>query len=193
MANWIITLTNLLFTLVAILKSRIGALSQSSFFFFYYTGVIFYQFADFSPSYSRCFKQKIYCFLFFSGLIPRLLGDVLSLWICNLLAHLINTYAIDDSVCHFFYTVWCSQGFCILFRSLVESRDCPKIKLSGKMYLQVVCRAVVDGNVQKRTKTKSNPFFWCQNQSVAFNSQQLFPSKHKIGLTDQTSHCFYLR
>uniref|UniRef100_A0A8D0DHC5 Mitochondrial carrier homolog 2 n=1 Tax=Sander lucioperca TaxID=283035 RepID=A0A8D0DHC5_SANLU len=39
---------------------------------------------------------------FFAGLIPRLLGDVLSLWICNLLAHLINTYAIDDSVCHFF-------------------------------------------------------------------------------------------
>uniref|UniRef100_A0A669B004 Mitochondrial carrier homolog 2 n=1 Tax=Oreochromis niloticus TaxID=8128 RepID=A0A669B004_ORENI len=35
---------------------------------------------------------------FFAGLIPRLLGDVLSLWICNLLAHLINTYAIDDSV-----------------------------------------------------------------------------------------------
>uniref|UniRef100_A0A7N8WP66 Mitochondrial carrier homolog 2 n=1 Tax=Mastacembelus armatus TaxID=205130 RepID=A0A7N8WP66_9TELE len=34
---------------------------------------------------------------FFAGLIPRLLGDVLSLWICNLLAHLINTYAIDDS------------------------------------------------------------------------------------------------
>uniref|UniRef100_A0A671UB89 Mitochondrial carrier homolog 2 n=1 Tax=Sparus aurata TaxID=8175 RepID=A0A671UB89_SPAAU len=37
---------------------------------------------------------------FFAGLIPRLLGDVLSLWICNLLAHLINTYTIDDSVCH---------------------------------------------------------------------------------------------
>uniref|UniRef100_A0AAR2LSP5 Mitochondrial carrier homolog 2 n=1 Tax=Pygocentrus nattereri TaxID=42514 RepID=A0AAR2LSP5_PYGNA len=35
---------------------------------------------------------------FFAGLIPRLLGDVLSLWICNMLAHLINTYAIDDSV-----------------------------------------------------------------------------------------------
>uniref|UniRef100_A0A4W5MMV0 Mitochondrial carrier homolog 2 n=1 Tax=Hucho hucho TaxID=62062 RepID=A0A4W5MMV0_9TELE len=35
---------------------------------------------------------------FFAGLIPRLLGDMLSLWICNMLAHLINTYAIDDSV-----------------------------------------------------------------------------------------------
>uniref|UniRef100_A0A3B1IF36 Mitochondrial carrier homolog 2 n=1 Tax=Astyanax mexicanus TaxID=7994 RepID=A0A3B1IF36_ASTMX len=35
---------------------------------------------------------------FFAGLIPHLVGDVLSLWICNLLAHLINTYAIDDSV-----------------------------------------------------------------------------------------------
>uniref|UniRef100_A0A4W4FVA7 Mitochondrial carrier homolog 2 n=1 Tax=Electrophorus electricus TaxID=8005 RepID=A0A4W4FVA7_ELEEL len=35
---------------------------------------------------------------FFAGLIPRLLGDIISLWICNILAHLINTYAIDDSV-----------------------------------------------------------------------------------------------
>lgn len=33
-----------------------------------------------------------------SGIIPRLLGDALSLWICNMLAHFINTYAIDDSV-----------------------------------------------------------------------------------------------
>uniref|UniRef100_A0A8C1BAZ3 Mitochondrial carrier homolog 2 n=1 Tax=Cyprinus carpio carpio TaxID=630221 RepID=A0A8C1BAZ3_CYPCA len=29
---------------------------------------------------------------FFAGLIPRLLGDILSLWICNMLAHFINTY-----------------------------------------------------------------------------------------------------
>lgn len=36
--------------------------------------------------------------LLHSGLIPRLLGDVFSLWICNMLAHFINTYAIDDSV-----------------------------------------------------------------------------------------------
>uniref|UniRef100_V9L9Q6 Mitochondrial carrier-like 2-like protein n=1 Tax=Callorhinchus milii TaxID=7868 RepID=V9L9Q6_CALMI len=35
---------------------------------------------------------------FFAGLIPRLLGDVLSLWLCNLLAHLIHTYALDPSV-----------------------------------------------------------------------------------------------
>lgn len=53
----------------------------------------------FSGGYSRCV-----CFFFLSpsGLIPRLLGDVLSLWICNLLAHLINTYAIDDTVYHLF-------------------------------------------------------------------------------------------
>ncbi|MEQ2261842.1 Mitochondrial carrier 2, partial [Xenotaenia resolanae] len=36
---------------------------------------------------------------FFAGLIPRLLADILSLWMCNLLAHVINTYAIDDTVC----------------------------------------------------------------------------------------------
>ncbi|XP_067902005.1 mitochondrial carrier homolog 2 isoform X2 [Heterodontus francisci] len=32
---------------------------------------------------------------FFAGLIPRLLGDMISLWVCNLLAHLINTYALE--------------------------------------------------------------------------------------------------
>ncbi|NXX79810.1 MTCH2 protein, partial [Urocolius indicus] len=35
---------------------------------------------------------------FFAGLIPRLLGDVLSLWLCNMLAYLINTYALENGV-----------------------------------------------------------------------------------------------
>uniref|UniRef100_G3PN89 Mitochondrial carrier homolog 2 n=1 Tax=Gasterosteus aculeatus aculeatus TaxID=481459 RepID=G3PN89_GASAC len=47
---------------------------------------------------------------FFAGLIPRLLGDVLSLWICNLLAHVINTYAIDDSMSHTGEIKNCSQA-----------------------------------------------------------------------------------
>uniref|UniRef100_A0A8C7FC88 Mitochondrial carrier 2 n=1 Tax=Oncorhynchus kisutch TaxID=8019 RepID=A0A8C7FC88_ONCKI len=51
----------------------------------------------------------IYTVLSCRGLIPRLLGDVLSLWICNMLAHLINTYAIDDSVSQM------DLGFCHLF------------------------------------------------------------------------------
>ncbi|KAL8168416.1 UNVERIFIED_CONTAM: Mitochondrial carrier 1 [Gekko kuhli] len=34
---------------------------------------------------------------FFVGLIPHILGDVVFLWCCNLLAHFINTYAVDDS------------------------------------------------------------------------------------------------
>ncbi|XP_069479192.1 mitochondrial carrier homolog 2 [Ambystoma mexicanum] len=33
---------------------------------------------------------------FFAGLIPRLLGDIISLWLCNMLAYLINTYALDN-------------------------------------------------------------------------------------------------
>ncbi|KAM4617833.1 mitochondrial carrier homolog 2 [Discoglossus pictus] len=33
---------------------------------------------------------------FFAGLIPRLLGDIFSLWICNVVAYLINTYALDN-------------------------------------------------------------------------------------------------
>nr|XP_033784198.1 mitochondrial carrier homolog 2 isoform X2 [Geotrypetes seraphini] len=35
---------------------------------------------------------------FFVGLIPRLLGDVISLWLCNMLAYLINTYALDNGM-----------------------------------------------------------------------------------------------
>ncbi|XP_038125151.1 mitochondrial carrier homolog 2 [Cyprinodon tularosa] len=37
---------------------------------------------------------------FFAGLIPRLLADIISLWICNLLAHALNKYAIDDTMNH---------------------------------------------------------------------------------------------
>ncbi|NWQ84399.1 MTCH1 protein, partial [Columbina picui] len=33
-----------------------------------------------------------------SGLVPHVLGDVIFLWCCNLLAHFINTYAVDDNV-----------------------------------------------------------------------------------------------
>ncbi|NWI97876.1 MTCH2 protein, partial [Pitta sordida] len=35
---------------------------------------------------------------FFAGLIPRLLGDILSLWLCNMLAYLINTYTLENGV-----------------------------------------------------------------------------------------------
>ncbi|CAO2612393.1 Mitochondrial carrier homolog 2, partial [Lemmus lemmus] len=35
---------------------------------------------------------------FFAGLIPRLLGDIISLCLCNSLAYLINTYALDSGV-----------------------------------------------------------------------------------------------
>lgn len=68
---------------------------------------------------------------FFSGLIPRLLGDVLSLWICNLLAHLINTYAIDDSVCHFFYTAQSSQGLFMVVPEWYKDLIAPKSTLQA--------------------------------------------------------------
>ncbi|XP_038526214.1 mitochondrial carrier homolog 2-like isoform X1 [Canis lupus familiaris] len=35
---------------------------------------------------------------FFAGLTPHLLGDIISLWLCNSLAYLINTYALDSGV-----------------------------------------------------------------------------------------------
>uniref|UniRef100_A0A8C0G0K9 Mitochondrial carrier 2 n=1 Tax=Chelonoidis abingdonii TaxID=106734 RepID=A0A8C0G0K9_CHEAB len=38
------------------------------------------------------------CCVSFRGLVPRLLGDVLSLWLCNMLAYLINTYALENGV-----------------------------------------------------------------------------------------------
>eukprot|EP00064_Thunnus_orientalis_P001980 superscaffoldBa00000136_g1984 len=34
---------------------------------------------------------------FYVGLIPHVLGEVLFLWCCNLLAHFINTYSVDES------------------------------------------------------------------------------------------------
>uniref|UniRef100_A0A3B3TTH8 Mitochondrial carrier 1 n=1 Tax=Poecilia latipinna TaxID=48699 RepID=A0A3B3TTH8_9TELE len=35
---------------------------------------------------------------FYIGFVPHVLGEVLFLWCCNLLAYFINTYAVDDSV-----------------------------------------------------------------------------------------------
>lgn len=34
---------------------------------------------------------------FYAGLIPHVVGEVVFLWCCNLLAHFINTYAVDES------------------------------------------------------------------------------------------------
>lgn len=56
---------------------------------------------------------------FFAGLIPRLLGDVFSLWVCNMLAHLINTYAIDDSMSHTGEIKNCSQAVTGFFASML--------------------------------------------------------------------------
>ncbi|XP_051919978.1 mitochondrial carrier homolog 2 isoform X2 [Hippocampus zosterae] len=56
---------------------------------------------------------------FFTGLIPRLLGDVFALWICNLLAHFINTYAIDDSMSHTREIKNCSQSLTGFFASML--------------------------------------------------------------------------
>uniref|UniRef100_A0A669DVA8 Mitochondrial carrier homolog 2 n=1 Tax=Oreochromis niloticus TaxID=8128 RepID=A0A669DVA8_ORENI len=67
----------------------------------------------------RCMVQFIGRETKYSGLIPRLLGDVLSLWICNLLAHLINTYAIDDSMSHTGEIKNCSQAMTGFFASML--------------------------------------------------------------------------
>uniref|UniRef100_UPI00358F6420 mitochondrial carrier homolog 2-like n=1 Tax=Myxine glutinosa TaxID=7769 RepID=UPI00358F6420 len=33
---------------------------------------------------------------FFVGLIPRVMGDIISLWLCNLVTHIINTHVINN-------------------------------------------------------------------------------------------------
>ncbi|XP_061592926.1 mitochondrial carrier homolog 2 [Cololabis saira] len=56
---------------------------------------------------------------FFAGLVPRLLADIFSLWICNLLAHVINTYAIDDSMNYTGEMKNCSQAVTGFFASML--------------------------------------------------------------------------
>lgn len=56
---------------------------------------------------------------FFAGLIPRLLGDIISLWLCNILAHLINAYALDNSVSHMKEMKSYSQALTGFFASMV--------------------------------------------------------------------------
>ncbi|EMP32311.1 Mitochondrial carrier like protein 1 [Chelonia mydas] len=45
----------------------------------------------------RCMVQFVGREVKYSGLVPHILGDVVFLWCCNILAHFINTYAVDDN------------------------------------------------------------------------------------------------
>ncbi|XP_044068796.1 mitochondrial carrier homolog 1-like isoform X9 [Siniperca chuatsi] len=45
----------------------------------------------------RCMAQFVGREVKYGGLVPHVLGEVLFLWCCNLLAHFINTYAVDES------------------------------------------------------------------------------------------------
>uniref|UniRef100_A0A673L2V5 Mitochondrial carrier homolog 2 n=1 Tax=Sinocyclocheilus rhinocerous TaxID=307959 RepID=A0A673L2V5_9TELE len=69
--------------------------------------------------FSVVFLIPFMCLSTHSGLIPRLLGDVLSLWICNMLAHFINTHAIDDS----FFASMLTYPF-VLVSNLVAVNNC---------------------------------------------------------------------
>uniref|UniRef100_A0A673KXH2 Mitochondrial carrier homolog 2 n=1 Tax=Sinocyclocheilus rhinocerous TaxID=307959 RepID=A0A673KXH2_9TELE len=69
--------------------------------------------------FSVVFLIPFMCLSTHSGLIPRLLGDVLSLWICNMLAHFINTHAIDDSTSHTGEIKNCSQAVTGFFASML--------------------------------------------------------------------------
>ncbi|EMP27693.1 Mitochondrial carrier like protein 2 [Chelonia mydas] len=56
---------------------------------------------------------------FFAGLFPRLLGDVLSLWLCNMLAYLINTYALENG----FFASMLTYPF-VLVSNLMAINNC---------------------------------------------------------------------
>ncbi|KAJ8373275.1 hypothetical protein AAFF_G00266860 [Aldrovandia affinis] len=45
----------------------------------------------------KIFQEEGICG-FFVGLVPHVLGEAIFLWCCNLLAHFINTYTVDDSL-----------------------------------------------------------------------------------------------
>lgn len=61
------------------------------------------QFVGREVSYSGMFRCIIKIFKeegvsgFYVGIVPHVVGEVLFLWCCNLLAHFINTYAVDES------------------------------------------------------------------------------------------------
>ncbi|KAM3618575.1 uncharacterized protein V6R79_021943 [Siganus canaliculatus] len=62
------------------------------------------QFVGREATYSGIFNCMIKIFKeegvtgFYVGLVPHVVGEVLFLWSCNLLAHFINTYAVDETV-----------------------------------------------------------------------------------------------
>ncbi|CAD7679226.1 unnamed protein product [Nyctereutes procyonoides] len=58
---------------------------------------------------------------FFAGLIPRLLGDIISLWLCNSLAYLVNTYALDSG--DFFFASMLTYPF-VLVSNLMAVNNC---------------------------------------------------------------------
>ncbi|XP_070304214.1 mitochondrial carrier homolog 1 isoform X3 [Salvelinus sp. IW2-2015] len=49
----------------------------------------------------RCMAQFVGREDKYRGVVPHVLGEVIFLWCCNLLAHFINTYAVDDNVSTF--------------------------------------------------------------------------------------------
>ncbi|MGH0185374.1 UNVERIFIED_CONTAM: hypothetical protein FKN15_018105 [Acipenser sinensis] len=46
----------------------------------------------------RCMAQFVGREMKYRGLVPHVLGEIIFLWCCNLLAHFINTYAVDDNI-----------------------------------------------------------------------------------------------
>ncbi|XP_071021134.1 mitochondrial carrier homolog 1-like isoform X1 [Oncorhynchus clarkii lewisi] len=45
----------------------------------------------------RCMAQFVGREIKYRGVVPHVLGEVIFLWCCNLLAHFINTYAVDNN------------------------------------------------------------------------------------------------
>uniref|UniRef100_U3IZC2 Mitochondrial carrier 1 n=1 Tax=Anas platyrhynchos platyrhynchos TaxID=8840 RepID=U3IZC2_ANAPP len=61
----------------------------------------------------RCMVQFIGRECGHDGVVPHIVGDVIFLWCCNLLAHFINTYAVDDNVSGTWWHLPPPQCFCL--------------------------------------------------------------------------------
>ncbi|EGW03957.1 Cytosolic carboxypeptidase 2 [Cricetulus griseus] len=63
------------------------------------------------------------------GLIPRLLGDIISLWLCNSLAYLVNTYALDSG----FFASMLTYPF-VLVSNLMAVNNCGEISTHPSLH-----------------------------------------------------------
>uniref|UniRef100_A0A4X1VS95 Mitochondrial carrier 2 n=1 Tax=Sus scrofa TaxID=9823 RepID=A0A4X1VS95_PIG len=81
---------------------------------------------------------------FFAGLIPRLLGDIISLWLCNSLAYLVNTYALDSGV-----GCLLDEMFCKIVVGYVLAGGSPPYSPIYTSWIDCWCMLQKEGNMSR--------------------------------------------